>query len=129
MCAFLLCMVTPSDLRGWALELPEAYEEETWGAATFRVRTKIFVIMRAEDGVASVKASRSDQAELIAGDGETYRIAPHTGRFGWVQATLRTADATELRSVVLEGWRRTAPRRLQSALPDHLRALLPPPPP
>jgi hypothetical protein len=118
-------MVTSDTVRGWALELPEASEEETWGAATFRVRSKIFVILRAEDGVASIKASTADQAELIAGDARTYRIAPHTGRFGWVQVTLASADPTELRSVVLEAWRRTAPKRLQLTLPDELKALLP----
>jgi hypothetical protein len=38
---------------------------------------------------------------------------------------LASADPVELRSVVLEAWRRTAGKRLQLALPDHLRALLP----
>lgn len=118
-------MVTSDTLRGWALELPEATEEETWGAATFRVRSKIFAILRAEEGVVTLKASIADQAELIAGDAQTYRIAPHTGRFGWVQVTLASADPTELRSVVLEAWRRTAPKRLQITLPDDLKALLP----
>jgi hypothetical protein len=123
-----LHVVTSDTLRGWALELPEAVEEETWGAATFRVRTKIFVILRAEDGVASVKASKPDQAELIAGDAATYRVASHVGRFGWVEVTLASADPTELHSVVLEAWRRTAPKGLQSALPDELRAKLATPP-
>ena len=120
-------MVTGDTLRGWALELPDAHEEETWGAATFRVAKRIFAILRAEDGVVSVKASRTDQAELIAGDPRTYRAASHVGRYGWVEVTLASADPTELRSVLLEAWRRTAPRRLQLALPDELRALLPAP--
>lgn len=118
-------MVTSGTVRGWALELPGTHEEETWGAATFRVGAKIFVILREDDGEASIKASRADQAELVAGDGQTYGIASHVGRFGWVRARLATADPVELRSVVLEAWRRTAPKRLQLALPDDLRALLP----
>ncbi|WP_380170273.1 MmcQ/YjbR family DNA-binding protein [Kineococcus sp. DHX-1] len=121
-------MVTSGTLRAWALELPGTHEEETWGAATFRVGAKIFVIVREEDGeggTASVKASKADQAELIAGDGATYGIASHVGRFGWVEVRLSRADPVELRSVVLEAWRRTAGKRLQLALPDHLRALLP----
>jgi len=122
-------MVTEDEVRGWALEPPGAHEEETWGAATFRVRRKIFVIARFADGVASVKADRADQAELVAGDPATYRVASHVGRFGWVEVVLASADPVELRSVVLEAWRRTAPRGLQAALPDELRALLPAPPP
>jgi hypothetical protein len=120
-------MVTSGALRTWALEPPGTHEEETWGAATFRVGRKVFVILREEDGggTASVKASKADQAELIAGDAHTYGIASHVGRFGWVQVRLASADPVELRSVVLEAWRRTAGKRLQLALPDHLRALLP----
>ena len=121
-------MVTSGTLRGWALELPGTREEETWGAATFRVGAKIFVILREGDGdgaTASVKASKADQAELIAGDARTYGVASHVGRFGWVEVRLASADPVELRSVVLEAWRRTAGERLQLALPDHLRALLP----
>jgi hypothetical protein len=121
-------VVTADTLRTWALEPPGTHEEETWGAATFRVDRKIFAILRAEDGTASVKASRTDQAELIAGDPRTYRVASHVGRFGWVEVALASADPTELRSVLLEAWHRTAPRRLRTALPDHLRALLPAPP-
>lgn len=121
-------MVSEDELRGWALEPPGAHEEETWGAATFRVRARIFVIARFGDGTASVKASRADQAELIAGDPRTYGVASHVGRFGWVEVTLAEADPVELRSVVLEAWRRTAPKGLQATLPDHLRALLPTPP-
>ncbi len=117
--------MTSGALRAWALGLPEAYEEQTWGAATFRVRAKIFVILHDEEALASVKASKADQAELIAGDGATYRVASHTGRFGWVEVRLASADPTELRSVVLEAWRRTAPKQVQLALPDDLRALLP----
>ncbi|WP_106210774.1 MmcQ/YjbR family DNA-binding protein [Kineococcus rhizosphaerae] len=117
--------MTSGTVRGWALELPGAHEEETWGAATFRVGAKIFAVLRAEDGTASVKANPADQAELIAGDPATYAVASHVGRFGWVRVTLSSADPVELRSVVLEAWRRTAPKRLQLALPDDLRALLP----
>ncbi|NIZ93290.1 MmcQ/YjbR family DNA-binding protein [Kineococcus rubinsiae] len=120
-------MVTPGQLRSWALELPDVEERETWGNATFRVREKIFVILRDEDDdpTASVKADRQEQAELIDGDPASYGIASHVGRFGWVSVRLRTVDPGELHSVVLGAWFRTCPARRRGGLSDELRALLP----
>ncbi len=88
---------------------------------------KVFVILREEDGggTASVKASKADQAELIAGDAHTYGIASHVGRFGWVQVRLASADPRRTalgraRGVAAHGRQAPAARP-----PDHLRALLP----
>ena len=36
-------------LRRICLALPQAYEQETWGDATFRLRGKIFVVAREDD--------------------------------------------------------------------------------
>jgi len=37
------------------------------------------------------------------------------GRFGWVRVDLDAADPDELRSLVVEAWRRTAPKRVVKA--------------
>ncbi|PPK93207.1 hypothetical protein CLV92_111124 [Kineococcus xinjiangensis] len=105
-------MVTGDELRNTALALPEAEERETWGQATFRVRGKIYVIL-ADDGTqASIKASREEQAALLASEPEVFSPASHVGRFGWVSARLDAADPEALRELVVDAWRSTAPRRL-----------------
>ena len=111
-------MLTGDDLRALALALPEVEERETWGEATFRVRAKIFIIMRTDGTAASIKASLDDQAALIALDPATFAVAPYTGRYGWVSVQLATADPDMLRDVVVSAWRRTAPRRLATTLPE-----------
>ena len=39
-------------------------------------------------------------------------MAPYVGRYGWVQVQLSNVDENELRELLIEAWRRTAPKRL-----------------
>jgi hypothetical protein len=99
-------------LRALALSLPEAEERETWGEATFRVRDKIFAILAADEETVSVKASHAEQAALVARDPDVFAISRYTGRFGWTSVRLAAVDPEEMRELVTETWRRTAPKRL-----------------
>ena len=109
-------MPTADELRDLSLSLPEAEERLTWGShPTFRVRDKIFAIL-SEDGLsASIKATLVEQAALIATDPETFGVASHVGRFGWVTVQLATVDEDHLRELLVEAWRQTAPKRLAAA--------------
>ena len=107
--------MTGPQLRELALGLPGAQERETWGHPTFRVRDKIFVILGADGVTARLKATPEDQAELVAADPETFGIASHVGRYGWVTVRLDRVDPDEMRELVLEAWRRTAPARVVKA--------------
>jgi hypothetical protein len=109
--------VTAEDFRGWALSLPEAVEQETWGESTFRIRGKIFAMLGPDGTKAGVKATLADQAELVATEPAAYAKAHYTGRFGWVSVTLAEAEAEQLRLLVVDAWRRTAPKRLAAQLP------------
>ncbi len=108
-------MITAEQLRQIALSLPEAEERETWGEATFRVREKIFVMLSSSGATAGVKASLEDQSALIAMNPETFAIAAYTGRFGWVTVQLASVDPGQMRELVVEAWRRSAPKRLAAA--------------
>ena len=46
---------------------------------------------------------------------ETFGIPAYVGRHGWVSIQLATVDPTELRELLVEAWRQTAPRRLMTA--------------
>ena len=106
-------MVSIAQVRKMALALPETSEVITWGTdLTWRVRDKMFVVGGPDSPRISVKASREDQAELIAAAPETYEVAAYVGRFGWVSIDLATVDKAELQELITEAWRRTAPKRL-----------------
>jgi hypothetical protein len=108
--------VTIAQVRKIALALPETAEVLTWETdLTWRVRDKMFAVGGPESPRISVKASVEEQAELIAAAPQTYQKAAYVGRFGWVSVNLSTVDKIELTELIVEAWRRTAPKKLVAA--------------
>ena len=108
-------------LRRICLALPEAYEEETWGSATFRVNKKIFCMggHDARRPAISLKATREDQQALLA-QGEPYFLPAYVGSKGWIGINLygpAAPDKEELAELVTEAYRLIAPKRLSARLP------------
>ena len=95
-------MVTSDELRRVVRSLPEAEERETWGHPTFRVRDKLFAAMSDDGRQASVKATRQEQAALLAAAPDTFGIPAYVGRHGWVSIQLATVDPAELRELLVE---------------------------
>jgi len=107
-------VVTLARVRAMALALPETAEVVTWESElTWRVRDKIFV-MGGPDSV-TVRTSKEEQQELLAQDPDTFRYASYVGRFGWTSVRLSTVDGAQLAELVIEAWRRTAPKKLVAA--------------
>jgi competence protein ComEC len=112
-------MVTADELRRLVLSLPEAEERETWDHPTFRVRGKMFAAMSDDGRQASVKATREEQAALVEAAPDTFGVPAYVGRHGWVSIRLGTVDPAELHELVVEAWRRTAPKRLVNGYDAH----------
>jgi predicted DNA-binding protein (MmcQ/YjbR family) len=106
-------------VRTICLALPETYEEETWGEATFRVRKKIFAMAADHDGTGSVcmKASREEQQALLA-QGAPYFYPSYVGSKGWIGVDLRSkaVDWTEVGELVRESYLLIAPKKLSAGL-------------
>jgi hypothetical protein len=107
--------IRASTVRAFALSLPTAEERETWDTATFRVRNKIFVMFAEQERQAWIKSVHDEQQALIAQDPDAWFVPPYVGPSGWIGATLSKADAEEVRELVTEAWRMTAPKRLVAA--------------
>jgi hypothetical protein len=75
----------------------------------------MFAALSDDGRQASVKATRQEQAALVAAAPETFGVPAYVGRHGWVSIRLATVDPTELGELVVEAWRQTAPRRLVAA--------------
>ena len=102
-------------VRRMALALPEAVERETWGAPTFRVRGKIFVMFAEGEREAWVKSTHDEQRALTQMDPGTFFVPPYVGPSGWVGVRFRTVNRDEMRELLMEAWRLTAPKRLVDA--------------
>ena len=105
-------------VRRAALGLPDAVEQETWGTPTFRVRKKIFLMFSDSGREVWVKSNHDEQRALIAMDPETFFFPPYVGPSGWVGVRIATVDAGEMRELVTEAWRMTAPKRLVASFDE-----------
>jgi hypothetical protein len=102
-------------VRRAALELPEAIEQETWGTPTFRVRKKIFAMFSEGQREAWVKSTHDEQRALTSMDPDTFFVPPYVGPSGWVGVRISSVDRDEMRELLIEAWRMTAPTRLVAA--------------
>lgn len=105
-------------LRRFALSLPEAEERQTWGTATFRVRSKIFTMLSEQERHVWAKSTFDEQRALVAMYPDVFFVPPYVGPSGWVGAVLARVDPGEMRELVVEAWRLTAPSELVEGF-DH----------
>lgn len=111
-------------LRRICLDLPEAHEVEAWGEPTFRVKNKLFAMFASASnhhgaGRAAVwcKAPPGDQELMVRMAPDRFFVPPYVGPSGWVGIYLDAGtDWRELRELLAESWRMTAPRRLVTRL-------------
>jgi hypothetical protein len=102
-------------VRRFALTLPETEERETWETATFRVRSKIFMMFSEQERHAWVKSTHDEQRALVAQDPDTFFVPPYVGPSGWVGVVIHSVERDEMCELVTEAWRLTAPKRLLAA--------------
>jgi hypothetical protein len=111
--------VRATTVRAFALSLPDAEERETWEAATFRVRDRIFAMF--DDGSERelwIKATFDEQQALVAMDPDAYFEPAYVGSKGWVGVLIAKADRSEVEELLTEAWRMTAPKRLVAAFDE-----------
>ena len=115
-------MTTKSDsalerLRKICLAFPEAVEGGGVGNPSFKVRDKIFAMRHSlhKEQRWSVwfKALPGAQDVLVGSDPKRFFVPPYVGSKGWVGAYLDVEqDWDELRDLIEESYRMTAPRRV-----------------
>jgi hypothetical protein len=99
------------------LGLPEVERREGWSEemSGFRVRGKGFCYLDEAEATIMLKATREEQAALVAEDPDVFAVSWTSGRFGWVTIRLTMVDREELTELVTEGWRLSAPKRLAAS--------------
>jgi hypothetical protein len=110
-------------LRRLCLAFPEALEIETWGAATFRVRNKIFAMHAGADDhqgkAVWLKAKPGNQDLLVRAEPERYFAPPYVGPRGWIGVRLgRGTDWRALEELLCDAYRLTAPKRLAALMAE-----------
>ena len=103
-------------LRELCMGFPEATEEPFGGHTrpTWRVNKKIFAMLEEEREAVWFKAPPGAQAILVDADSERFFVPPYVGHRGWVgvRTDVDGLDWEELRGLIAESYRMTAPKRL-----------------
>ncbi|MCP9485774.1 MAG: MmcQ/YjbR family DNA-binding protein [Gaiellaceae bacterium MAG52_C11] len=106
-----------TELRAFALGLPETTEEFPWGDRVAKVRGKIFVFLGdapVDTGTIAIKLDEAhDHALSIDGAAPTgYGL----GKAGWVTVPVVELPVDVLRDWIEESYRLVAPKRIVAAM-------------
>jgi predicted DNA-binding protein (MmcQ/YjbR family) len=102
-------------LRQICLDLPKTIEKQAWGDPTFRVRDRIFAMVKRGDGRVSVwmKAPDGAQEVLTAAAPDRFFRPPYVGHKGWIGMRLDDGpDWDEVARHVARSYALIAPKRL-----------------
>ena len=108
-------------VRRVCLALPEALEQEAWGAPTFRVRKRIFAMFAAagnhhgggRDGL-WLGAPLGVQEIMVRSEPEKFFVPPYVGVKGWIGVYVDAVDDDELHSLAVQSYCIVAPKKLQA---------------
>ena len=110
-------------VRRICLALPEVTERPSHGSPAFFVRGKrtlaMFVDDHHGDGILGIwcPAFPGVQEELVQQEPDRFFRPPYVGPSGWVGVRLdRDVDWDEVRQIVLDSYRKVAPKRLLAQL-------------
>ncbi|WP_436789242.1 MmcQ/YjbR family DNA-binding protein [Yinghuangia sp. YIM S10712] len=111
---------TAEDVRREALALPETSEKFSRNAPTFRVRGKIFAALNEDETAVAFRCPREERGALTAAEPEKFFVrAGHDDNYDWIRARLAAVDdADELRAMLTDAWRMTAPKRVIRAFDE-----------
>jgi hypothetical protein len=120
-----MCSDPLSRLRRLCLGLPEALEVEAWGAPTFRAKTMFATYSDGSQYVPGrisvwIKALPTNQELLVRTAPDRFFVPPYVGSRGWIGVFLDVPDTDwdELKHLLWDAWRMSAPRKLVAQHPD-----------
>ena len=104
-------MATWDDVERICLRLPEVLPSTWFRTPSFKVRDKSFVRLREED-VIVVMVDQDEKEALLASESEPFFSTPHYDGYPAMLVRLSVIGIDELEEVLVESWRRKAPKKL-----------------
>jgi hypothetical protein len=117
--------ITFDTVRELARELPGAVEGTSYGTPAFRVGKGLFVRQHQDGESLVVKIDYDHRAMRMKTDPETFYITDHYLNYPWILVRLATVDADDLRDLLTDAWRLSAPDRLLSTRESDQRSKVP----
>ena len=102
-------------VREIALALPGAVEGSSYGTPAFHVAKKLFVRFHQSGESVVIMIHINERDALMKIDPETYYITDHYLNYPAMLVRLSTVQPDDLRKLITESWRRSAPAKLVAA--------------
>ncbi|MBB2911055.1 hypothetical protein FHS43_002320 [Streptosporangium becharense] len=104
-----------------ATELPGVEQSESWGTPSLKVGGRMFLRRHEDPELVAVKVAPDERAALTAERPDVFLVTPHYERYSYMLVKTAALADDELRELITEAWRMTAPKRLLRSL-DETRA-------
>ena len=102
-------------MRQIALTLPGAEEGTSYGTPACKVKGKLFARLH-QDGESLVVGVDFEEREILMNAApEKFYITDHYLNYPWMLVRLSAVRPDEIRDLLVQSWRRAAPRRLVTA--------------
>lgn len=106
--------MTFEKVRSLALAFPNVVDATSYGTPAFKVAGNLIARLH-QDGVSLVvKIDPGERAMRMKVDPETFYITDHYLNYPWILVRIATVDPDDLRDLLEDAWRLTAPKRLLS---------------
>jgi len=109
-------MATFATVQQLARALPEAEEGTSYRTPAFRVRGKLFARLHEQEYLLVVRVDPGDREVLTRSAPAIYFVTPHYEPGPFMLVRLPNIDRAELRGLLADAWRLSAPKRLAATL-------------
>ena len=110
-------MSTWATVKKLGKRLPEV-EESTWAnTPSLKIRKRSFVRLR-EDDVIVVLVDEDEKEALLRAEPEVFFTTPHYDGYPAMLVRLSAIEPDELWEILVESWRRVAPKRVLKAFDE-----------
>ena len=104
--------VTYETVRQLALTLPGAEEGTSYGTLACKVAGKLFARQHQDGESVVIRVDFEEREELMSADPEKFYITDHYLNYPWMLVRLSKVSRDQLSDLLLQSWRRAAPKRL-----------------
>jgi len=112
--------VTYETVRQIALTLPGAEEGTSYRTPAFKVKGKLFQRLHQDGEAIVIRVDFDEREELMNADPEKFYITDHYLNYPWMLVRLSAVRADQLRDLLVQSWRRAAPKHLLAAFQKQL---------
>ncbi len=102
-------------MRQLALALPGVEEATSYRTTAFKVNGKLLARFHQDGESLVVKVQYAAREVLMGANPKTFYITDHYRCWPWMLVRIASVDPDELRQLLEEAWRNSAPKRLVAA--------------